>query len=412
MNLTFIKRIPKSVFYMFEKYANVVYLALFTFVMARVLNVEDFGIISNAEAIVAIISIFSFQGLEQLVQREIVNKGEDEGKILGAAILFKVPGIVLGLLIAITWGVFTENEKLRMCIFIYSGLIIARSLTILSAPLISKDEYIKFSAIGISTYTIFFFLKLYVIFYHPSLSLIVFATVVENIFLVILYFIFGAKRKFIEFRGVANYLEIYFKEGLYLVFSGAMVVIYTKTDQLYIAKFMSYEVLADYAIALKFLMIYIIPSTIFTLSYISKLNKASEEYFINSRKMLLGSVAIGISFGVICALTTPFIIELIYGMKYVMAKTYIVVLSLVVPLCFILNSTGRIFVNEGMGSFLFKRNLMALIYNVVAGYLLIKFMGAWGGVVAIISSYAISALVMVAYSKKSREIMIGILLAK
>ncbi|HDC4384738.1 TPA: hypothetical protein O8L52_004746 [Enterobacter cloacae] len=55
---------------------------------------------------------------------------------------------------------------------------------------------------------------------------------------------------------------------------------------------------------------------------------------------------------------------------------------------------------------------MALIYNVVAGYLLIKFMGAWGGVVAIISSYAISALVMVAYSKKSREIMIGILLAK
>ncbi|MCT9037336.1 oligosaccharide flippase family protein [Enterobacter cloacae] len=77
MNLTFIKRIPKSVFYMFEKYANVVYLALFTFVMARVLNVEDFGIISNAEAIVAIISIFSFQGLEQLVQREIVNKGED-----------------------------------------------------------------------------------------------------------------------------------------------------------------------------------------------------------------------------------------------------------------------------------------------------------------------------------------------
>ncbi|ENB4074536.1 oligosaccharide flippase family protein, partial [Escherichia coli] len=74
---------------MLEKYTNVVFLALFTFLMAKIISTEDFGVISNADAIIAIISIFSFQGLEQLVQREIVNEQKDEPNIIGAALLFK-----------------------------------------------------------------------------------------------------------------------------------------------------------------------------------------------------------------------------------------------------------------------------------------------------------------------------------
>ncbi|HBU6575559.1 TPA: oligosaccharide flippase family protein [Citrobacter amalonaticus] len=397
---------------MAEKYGNVIFLALFTFIMAKFLKVEEFGIISNADAIVAIISVFSFQGLEQLVQRELVNRGQDEAKIMGAALIFKMPGILLGLLIAIIWGLYTVDPRLSICIYIFSGLIVARSLTVLAAPLISKDFYIKYTVIGISTYATFFVFKIIILFLYPSITIIAVTTVCENLALALLYYLFRGEGNRIQFRGVNKYLQVYLREGFYLIFSGAMVVIYTKTDQLYIANFMSYKVLADYAIALKFLMIYIIPSTIFTLSYVSKLNKGSDDYKKYSREMLIWSVIIGVVFGAICAFTTPFIIEFLYGSKYVMAKEYIVGLSIVVPFCFLLNSTGRIFMNEGMGSFLFQRNLIALSYNVIAGYFLIKYIGAWGGVVAIVSSYAVSALIMVACNKKSRNIVTGILLKK
>lgn len=67
-----------------------------------------------------------------------------------------------------------------------------------------------------------------------------------------------------------------------------------------------------------------------------------------------------------------------YGEKYNLAESYIIGLSLVIPFCFILNSTGRYFVNEGLGKIVFQRNLIALLYNIIGGYFLIKYGGAWG----------------------------------
>lgn len=398
---------------MAEKYTNVIFLAAYTFLMAKVISANDFGVISNADAIIAIISIFSFQGLEQLIQREIVKTQEDECYILGAAMLFKIPGMVFGLLLSVGWAfLFTSDKQLSLCVLILSGLIIARSLNFLSSPLITKNSYIKYTLIGMGTYFLFFVVKIIVLFFLPSLTIIAFVTVSENIFLVVLYYIYGSRTIKLFHSSAKKYLDIYMKEGFYLILSGAMVIIYTKTDQLYIAKFMSYSILADYAIALKFLMLYIIPSTIFTLSFVSKLNKNSINYNKTVRDMLLGSLVIGVVLGIICATTTPYLIGILYGNKYELAKEYIVGLSFVVPLCFILNSTGRFFVNEGMGKFVFYRNLLALIYNIVAGYFLIKYNGAWGGVIAICSSYAVSAFIAICCSNKTRNLMKQVLLTK
>ncbi|SQY33342.1 Polysaccharide biosynthesis protein [Escherichia coli] len=340
------------------------------------------------------------------MQREIVNEQKDEPNIIGAALLFKIPGIILGLIIAWIWSMWIDDSRLSACILIFSGLIIARSLTFFSSSFIAKDKYLIFTLIGICTYVLFFFIKMFVLYYVPSLFYIAIVTVTENLFLIVLYYIYGCDKVSFTNKLVKKYIKVFYYEGFYLILSGAMVVIYTKTDQLYIAKFMSYTILANYAIALKFLMLYIVPSSIFTLSFVPKLNKNNKEYAKNVRVMLLGSLIFGVAFACICAMTTPFLIELMYGEKYNLAESYIIGLSLVIPFCFILNSTGRYFVNEGLGKIVFQRNLIALLYNIIGGYFLIKYGGAWGGVVAIVSSYAISALIVVFCGRKSRKVLL------
>ncbi len=402
------ERIPKSLFYMFEKYTNVLFLAFITFFMAKFVTVDDFGIISNADAIIAILSIFSFQGLEQLVQREIVKEPQNSDVIIGSALAFKIPGAIVGVLLAFLSAIFIENDKLSYCVLILSGLIIARSLLVLSSSMIANNKYYVFTIVGCSVYVVFFIIKLVSLYLSHSILIISIITVLENLCLVFLYYIFLPSKVSYKINKIKPYFLMYYREGTYLILSGAMIVIYTKTDQLYIARFMSYSDLADYAIALKFLMLYIVPSSIFTLSYVSKLNKRNVEYRNTVKSMFIGSVWVGSALGLICAFTTPYIINFFYGTKFPMAGEYIIGLSFAVPLCFILNSTGRFFVNEGMGKFIFQRSLVALLYNVTSGYFFIKYCGAWGGVIAITSSYAVSAVIVVFCGKKSRNLIIEV----
>ncbi|NNE92227.1 MAG: oligosaccharide flippase family protein, partial [Verrucomicrobiales bacterium] len=93
--------------------------------VARYLGPDSFGVLAAALAIVGLISVLPFLGLERILVRELVEKpAEEEGAILGTAAVMTSLASVAGL--AITAGViwsFPATNELR-----WTTLLIASSL--------------------------------------------------------------------------------------------------------------------------------------------------------------------------------------------------------------------------------------------------------------------------------------------
>lgn len=390
-----------SIFYFLEKYINVFFIAILGFLLAKILTPNDFGMLNNAEAIIAILSIFSLQGIDQLIQRELTNKKKYINSIMYAALIIKLASIFLCTIFIMVFFIFKSDNNLIKLLTLLSPLILARGCIFFSSILIVENKYKSFFYIGIIIYTIFFILKIIFIFYLKDIYILAFLMSLEGITLSIIYYIYYRRQHSLSNKKLCFFIKQLFKEGIFLTLSSAMIIIYSKIDQIFIGSLLGYVELSQYALSSKILMLYIIPSTVFTMSYIHKLTKKNENYSKIAKDMLIKSIILGIILAIICAITTPWLIDFLYGNKFNEAKKYILLQSILIPLSFLLNTTGRILVIEKMSKFILYRNIIALSVNIIFGFLLIKYLGAYGAIIITIICYMLSSFIFILIDKKT-----------
>ncbi|MBG3090575.1 oligosaccharide flippase family protein [Proteus terrae] len=390
-----------SIFYFLEKYISVFFIAILGFLLAKILTPNDFGMLNNAEAIIAILSIFSLQGIDQLIQRELTHKKKYINSIMYAALIIKSASIFLCTIFIIVLFIFKSDNNLIKLLTLLSPLILARGCIFFSSILIVENRYKSFFHIGAIIYTIFFILKIIFIFYLKDIYILAFLMSLEGITLSIIYYIYYRRQHSLSNKKLCFFIKQLFKEGIFLTLSSAMIIIYSKIDQIFIGSLLGYVELSQYALSSKILMLYIIPSTVFTMSYIHKLTKKNESYSKIAKDMLIKSIILGIILAIICAVTTPWLIDFLYGNKFNDAKKYILLQSILIPFSFLLNTTGRILVIEKMSKFILYRNIIALSVNIIFGFLFIKYLGAYGAIIITIICYMLSSFIFILIDKKT-----------
>lgn len=384
-----------------------VYLALFSFLLAKVLSPTELGILGNAEAIITIIAIFSLQGLDQLIQKELIDAPNRRREIIIASFIIKIASVIISMVIY-SYILYNADEEKQKILLIFAPIILFRSLSFLSSLLIVDNKARIFFLIGAFSYSISFLIKIYILIVYRDIILTSYTIVIEAIIPCILYFTYNIstnKHNHSNRKKIIFYIKKIWRDGFYLVLSSAVLITYSKIDQLIIAHYIDYKYLGEYILSSKFLMIYIIPSSVLTMSFAAKLVKKNNDYYCVAKKMLKETLYYSLVLTILCAVTSPFIIMYIYGDTYQQSIYYIIAQSLLIPLNFILNTSGRLLINENMSKFILQRNILALIINIILSLVLIPIYGVWGGIITTIICYSLSSFIFILTNKKSRSIL-------
>lgn len=381
-------------------------LALFGFILANSISESEFGVFSHAEAIVAILSVFSLQGLDQLVQRELIQRNFSEGEIFGTCLILKLLiAVIVLVLFYILIPIIYEPSLLLWLIFILINNNVFRTFHFFSSLLICEDKYIKYSIIGITSATISFVVKLIVLEYFNNFYSIAFSMIIESGLLFIFYIALYTKYRTGKLGFSKPFLRVLYSEGRYLILSGVIIILYTKIDLVMIGNFLSNNDVAEYSLSTKVITLFLIVGSVFNLGYVSKLNVNSSHYARICREMILLTFVLGISITLFSYIFSPLLLNAFFPNKYINAQDYVMALSPVIFFGFLLSTTGRILIVEGLAYVGFMRNLLALIANVILNYHYIPLYGVYGAIFSSIISYIISSFIYLFLDKKSRTVI-------
>jgi len=284
-----------------ERYFSVFIISISFFILAKYVPVDKLGEYSAIEAVVMICVIFSLLSLDTVFQ-DYYLKNSDRisiGDYYFSCLIVKVISSVFGYVISII-AISLLDFNLYVGAVI-STLILFKTITILTIYNITVKKEKKYFLIGVFSTSISFIMKLMLVLfldesnipYFYIIDMFVLFTVAGGVFLV-------------EFRSVrAKYLlEIFglVKLRIYFILSSFSIVAFGKVDQILLAKMMTLENVANYALAMKVVGIFVLMSSAFNLSFSRELSisRNDNERYINIiRNLMFFTVFLGVLFSVL-----------------------------------------------------------------------------------------------------------------
>lgn len=403
------KKVKRILFYGLEKYVPLAFSIIITLVLGRLLPIHVFGELNYLQSIIGVLAILSLESLDQLVQREIINNKKNTADIINTALTLKI--IVLIVSFILLYLIYEFVFPFDRSVFILFFIVISGSFNVVSSIYICNDNYVPFIKMSLTTSIVVFLLRLLLVFKLENINMPILACIfsVEPLIKTLVYMVcYHVSYKF-RIKIDMSIFTLLIKEGKYLVLSGFVLLIYANLDKLIIGHYFSESEMANYGMAYKFISLYLVMSTTFNIAFVSRLNKLNLSYNKDCKCMLISSAIIGLGFSVANSITTPLILSLVYGDKFIGSYLYVYMLSPLIFLSFLVNATGRILILERLTRHAFTRNLVSLIAMVVACYLLVSKYEVTGVILSSILSYAISSVLYLCVNKETRFVFKGIL---
>lgn len=395
----------KSVFLVtIEKYYSSLLLALFGFFSAKYMSIEDFGLLTQVQVIVGIATIFALSGVDQLVQREIVNQNFTVNECINTAALLKLVCFLISYPISVLLCIIFFDKALVILVSVFYPYVLFVGLKVYSSSLICKGDFLKFLSISIIVSSISFSIKFLAIYYSLDIKYILTTIAFESLLysLSFMWSFYAINNKSKKRYFSTRLLEKYISEGKYLVLSGGMILIYTKVDQLMVSNILGLESLAQYSVALKFITLYLLASSACGLAFAPKLSSKSESLYKHCKQLIIVSFVLGSLLSLLNYFLTPILINWFYEEKFLTASYYAKVMSPLILFGFLLTSTGRLLVVFKLSNIALYRNMVALVFNITLNAYFIPKIGVVGAIYTSIFCYFISSIIYILMDSRSR----------
>lgn len=378
--------------------------------VTRYLGPERFGLLSYAISFVALFSAFASLGLDSLIVRELVNTPARQDTLLGTAFVLKIVGGLLVFIMLTVATLFSSNDGFtNTLIFIIASGLLIQSLNIIQFYFEAK---VLCKYFVISQFMVLIVVSAArLVFVYMRLPLIYFAiaTVMEGAFLSVGLIFFYTKQKNNIFKWTFN-LKLageLLKDSWPLVFSGLVISIYMRIDQVMIKQILNSEAVGQYAVAVKLSEAwYFIPMAICTSLFPAILNaKKKSERVYNERVQRLYDLMIWMAI----AITVPVcfwakdIIVLLFGKQYSYAGNILPVHIWVAVLVFYGIVKSKWEISENMQKIGMVCTGVGTFFNVGLNLILIpKFHGV-GAAYATLLAQCISGLLVPLFHHRNRQ---------
>ena len=413
-NKGFLKYFKNTSWLLVEKLLRI-FVGLFVGVwIARYLGPENFGILSYSQSFVAIFSVIATLGLDNIVVRELLNDKKKINIILGTSFWLKLIGSFLTLIILYISLLFTNNDQqIKFFIFIIGASTLFQSFNAFDFYFQSQvlSKYVVYA--NIFSLTLISLLKIIFIIQGKELDVFVYLILLESILLAMGLAFFFFKNSNFEIQipkfnnNIANLL---IKDSWPLIFSGILVSIYMKIDQVMIKEILGSREVGQYAAAVKISEAwYFIPGLITSSLFPALMNaKKKDEDLYNKRIKALYKLIIWISiiFIIPLVLLSDILIDFFYGEAYVEATNVLVIHLWSGIFVFLGLVSGKWLLIENLQKISLYNTAIGALINVTLNFLLINRIGIQGAAWATLVSYAFSQYFMLLIWNKTRKIFI------
>ncbi len=379
--------------------------------VARYLGPEKFGVLSYANAFVALFASVATLGIDGLVVRELSKKNNEEyiDNVLGTAFWIRVLGGCVSTIFSIIVVVCLQpnNVEIKWLVSIISIGNIFQSFDTIAllfqAQVNSKcTVQVKFIA-----FIVISILKVFAILLNSTLIVFASLSVIEitigSVGLLIPYKKNILKSKF-SYTLTASFLKMSWP----ILLSIICIVIYTKADQIILAAFMGETVLGVYSAATRLSEIcYFIPNVIISsvTPYLVKCYVDDRTSYDKYTKLLFNYlVMVSYVIAIVITFLSPYIIGILYGKSYNGAE--IVLAVHIWSLVFVSIGVGfrQVMIIENKIIFLLLTTVLGAVTNLALNLWLIPIYSFYGAVIAIVVSQGVSGYLSTLIYSETRKL--------
>jgi polysaccharide transporter, PST family len=370
--------------------------------IARYIGPVQFGTWNYAIAVTSLLSAFATMGLDSLLVRDFINFPENRSRILGTALLLRILGSVLVVIISSFVVLFDPkcNKEIFLIMFLSSCTYIFQAFDVIDFYF-QSDLKSKFTVVSkFVAFAICCILRVIAIYQHRSLSCFVFLALFE-VFLgaVFLIFAYVQSTRTSPLKWSVNFL--YLKEKLAeawpLILSGMVIMIYMRIDQVMIEHMVGVKQLGIYSAAVRISELwYMIPAIISTSFYPKLLalkNKSEGEYLKQFEFLFSLSFLISFLISLFITILAPIVVNVLYGKAY---EASAIILSINIwsgIFVFLGVASGNYTMIENLNKIALYKTVLGAIVNIILNFVLIpKYQGV-GAAIATLVAYGIAAYI-------------------
>lgn len=377
--------------------------------VARYLGVDFFGKWNYVIALVAMMSALSTLGLDQIVVKHLLEKDEDEQKILGTAFYLRLVGSIFCTILACSYLFFLKLDYQLLLIGLFTTVSLwFQSLDVIDLKYQSTLQSKKTVIVKNLSFLLVVLIKLFIVYNKISVMYVVIATMLEVLLGALgLIFSYGYN-KVLKWRFNLEYSKVLFVQCWPLIFSGIIIMLYMRLDQVMIGEMLGDKYVGYYSISTRFTELwYFIPSVFVTSVYPSLIEKkriGGPEYEIACLKLLKVLFILSFTIAVFFSFFSGNIIYYLYGLEYMPAAFTLKVSIWTGVFVFWGMAAGNFLVLENLNKFNFSRSLQGLLINVILNFILIPLYGINGAAIATLISQSYACYFYYFFSKKTRHI--------
>lgn len=384
--------------------------------VARYLGPGLFGTLSYVLSIVAIISPLATLGLDSIVVRNLVNSPNEKDALLGTAFWLKfLAAFFLFVVLAIFYWISSDNEEYLLVFIIASGLIFQSFCVIdfyFQSLVLSKYVVrVQFIQVSISSG-----LKLMLIGFDMSIVWFAIVALVDMIVLAVgLAVMYFCIDKTIKWRFSGDTAKSLIRDSWPLMFSGIVISIYMKIDQIMVRSILGVEEVGYYAAAVRicetpYFLPMIICSSIFPLIIQARL-KDVEDYNKRLEQLYCFVIWLALIITIPAVFLSKWLIGLLFGSDFAPAADVMSIYFWANVFVFIGVASGRWYVIENLQRIRVLNTAVGAMVNVTLNLLLIPQFGIEGAAWASIISFSVAGFFMDALYIRTRPNFFRILRA-
>ena len=377
---------------------------------ARYLGPSNNGIINYVTSYISFFTSIVGLGLNGVIIHELVNHRDEEGKILGTAIILRcVVGIISFFgFIALVYIIDGKDQIIMQVAFLQA----------LQLPFLCLDTIMywyqsnmqsKYSVvIQLVAYTVMAFYKVYLLIVGKEVVWFAFAVSFDIIILGFLYLVMyhrHKKQKFCFTRGIAKRL---FMNGLPFVLANIMVVIYGQMDKIMIKQLMDstkevgiYSATINICGLIGFIPVALLDSARPLIAEAK--NESEEKYKLRFRQLVAGIMWLCIIYSLFVMIFSKLIINLIYGKAYMGANVCLKIAVWYTTFSYLGSAKSFWLICENKKKYVFIFSVIGAICNVSMNLMFIPIWGINGAAVATLITQILVNFIIPIMFKETRE---------
>tara|TARA_B100000945_G_scaffold180284_1_gene144462 strand:- start:75 stop:1382 length:1308 start_codon:yes stop_codon:yes gene_type:complete len=378
--------------------------------VARYLGPERFGLLSYALSFVWLFSSLASLGLNDILVRELVNQPENSQNLIATALWLKVCGFgLMGLTVTVVLIFKSEDQLTLLLISIIILGFLFQATNVVEFYFQAKVQskfIVRAQVVQLLITSIF---KIYLVWSKANLLWFALALMLDQALIAILFlYLYKWKVKkfpFLYFNWEKTKLLI--RDGWPLIFTGMVVLVYMKIDQVMLKEMLNTKAVGVYAAAVRLCeTLYFIPTALMASLFpavVYARKKSEKMYEQRIQKlydlMVWGSVIIAIP----TTLVSNWIILLLYGSDFQEAADVLRIYIWALVFVSLGVASSKWLVAENLQHYSFYITTLGAIVNVGCNLWLIPIHGIKGAAIATLLAQGTVSFLGLSFFGKTRK---------